>query len=352
MDIILTRFLYVKDEVMFSLWKSILLKNIDEALFWGYELYFSGFQEETFVLLIQLFYEFYLPYNIQSEIYLNNIVIEWLNNKKSDHLLGEYIENIVRRNSFVDGFVIKYNIASYDNETVKNHYIFGELEKISSSETEEQFIDWFISLSLLDQEEKNNLKNNLDYITQILCSLLPINSESNNIKILSILKSYAISQLFCIVCKPKLDKRFYMKLSNSDIKEYKNPIHINGKSRTIIKNKHIFRPIIDCKELFIFSRENQSKESHYEVINNWLYYTSKTPIWKKRIVKYNGIIDDSNKKIIFKTDDDSDNFHNFFGYELDEQPQYLQPCYHEEFTNDSEIFENLGFTFCSQKISL
>jgi hypothetical protein len=65
-DIILTRYLYVKDEVLFSLWKSILLKNIDEALFWGYELYYSGFQEETFVLLMKLYYEFYFPFIIRA----------------------------------------------------------------------------------------------------------------------------------------------------------------------------------------------------------------------------------------------------------------------------------------------
>jgi hypothetical protein len=351
-DIILTRYLYVKDEVLFSLWKSILLKNIDEALFWGYELYYSGFQEETFVLLMKLYYEFYFPFNIRAEYYLNNIIIEWLDNKKLDHLLGEFIENIIRRESLVDSFIIKYNITCYDNEIMKNHKLFGELVKISSCETEEQFINWFINFDAFEKEEKDNFKKNLDYITQILCCLLPITNTINDNKILSILKSYAISYLLYIICKPKLDRRFYMKLSESDTKPYKNPVHIKGKSRTIFKNLHIYTPNIDCKDLFYFSRIDQSIETHYELINNWLYYAVKSPIWKKRITKYNGRIDDNTHTIIFKTEDDCENFHSYFGYELDEQSKYIQPCFCTEFTNDSEIFENMGFTQCSQKIIL
>jgi len=45
---ILTRYLYNKDHVRVSLYWAILDKNQDEAFFWAYELFFSGFEEEAF----------------------------------------------------------------------------------------------------------------------------------------------------------------------------------------------------------------------------------------------------------------------------------------------------------------
>ena len=44
---VLTRYLYIKEDVLMSLLISILEKNYDQGLFWASELYFSGFQEEV-----------------------------------------------------------------------------------------------------------------------------------------------------------------------------------------------------------------------------------------------------------------------------------------------------------------
>ena len=46
--VILTRYLYNKTEVKQCLFLSLLEHNMDEALFWGYELYYSWFEEEAF----------------------------------------------------------------------------------------------------------------------------------------------------------------------------------------------------------------------------------------------------------------------------------------------------------------
>ena len=44
-DLVFTRYLYVKDEVRISLLVSILNKS-DDAIFWAYELFYSGFKTE------------------------------------------------------------------------------------------------------------------------------------------------------------------------------------------------------------------------------------------------------------------------------------------------------------------
>ena len=55
----LTRYLYSRIEVKQSLFISLLQKDISQSLFWGYELYYSGFQEETFDFMKSIHFAFH-----------------------------------------------------------------------------------------------------------------------------------------------------------------------------------------------------------------------------------------------------------------------------------------------------
>jgi hypothetical protein len=68
-DIVFTRYLYIKDEVRIALLVSILNKSND-AIFWGYELYYSGFKNELFELLWKIYYDFFATLNPAYEAYL------------------------------------------------------------------------------------------------------------------------------------------------------------------------------------------------------------------------------------------------------------------------------------------
>ena len=52
--IIFTRYLYLKDEVEIALLASLLNKK-DDALFWAFELYFSGFESELIEILWKIY---------------------------------------------------------------------------------------------------------------------------------------------------------------------------------------------------------------------------------------------------------------------------------------------------------
>jgi hypothetical protein len=52
---------------------------------------------------------------------------------------------------------------------------------------------------------------------------------------------------------------------------------------------------------------------------HWEYYAYNSPIWKNRFDKYDIIIDDENKKIVFNDDDEIESFYEQYGYEPDEQ---------------------------------
>ena len=66
--IIFTRYLYLKDEVEIALLASLLNKK-DDALFWAFELYFSGFESELIEILWKIYYEFYYSLNPSFECY-------------------------------------------------------------------------------------------------------------------------------------------------------------------------------------------------------------------------------------------------------------------------------------------
>jgi len=56
---ILTRYLYIKEDVWASLMMSVLNKDVDQTLFWVCEMYYSGFEEELAEYLIVLYIEFF-----------------------------------------------------------------------------------------------------------------------------------------------------------------------------------------------------------------------------------------------------------------------------------------------------
>ena len=59
---VLTRYLYIKEDVYISLVKSVFEKDYDQSLFWASELYFSGFQQET-IEFIHAIYTSYFESN-------------------------------------------------------------------------------------------------------------------------------------------------------------------------------------------------------------------------------------------------------------------------------------------------
>ena len=56
---ILTRHLYNKEDVLKVLFQSIIKKNKQRAMFWAFELYYSGFGEEVFQYLLQIYEKYF-----------------------------------------------------------------------------------------------------------------------------------------------------------------------------------------------------------------------------------------------------------------------------------------------------
>ena len=80
--LVFTQYLYIKDEVRIALLVSILNKK-EDAIFWAYELYYSGFQEELLDLIWKIYYDFFATLNPSYEHYLTKKHKELVNDKSN-----------------------------------------------------------------------------------------------------------------------------------------------------------------------------------------------------------------------------------------------------------------------------
>jgi hypothetical protein len=120
--LIFTRYLYSKEDVIHSLFIALLDKNCDEALFWAYELYYSGFQRETLDKLLNFYNEIYKKYN--SRMFTNFIMKQYnsWNTTNEDCIVGTIVWNLCYSNYDLSNFVelyFKYNVIHNKDNTNK-----------------------------------------------------------------------------------------------------------------------------------------------------------------------------------------------------------------------------------------
>jgi hypothetical protein len=106
--ILFTRYLYNKTEVKQSLFISLLNRNLDEAMFWAYELYFSGFDTDVFDYIINVYREAYSVLNPKLVLFFEQMVITWSKDKSSHWTIGSIITTLIYRDYDINSFVTTY----------------------------------------------------------------------------------------------------------------------------------------------------------------------------------------------------------------------------------------------------
>ena len=111
-----TRYLYSRIEAKQSLFISLLQKDASQALFWGYELYYSGFRSETFDFIQDIYHELYAELNPDLQSFMVTMMSEWndCDNNAMDCNLGSIIYTLSQREYNMVAFVkskLSYNIT-------------------------------------------------------------------------------------------------------------------------------------------------------------------------------------------------------------------------------------------------
>ena len=342
-NFIFTRYLYEKDEVKKTLLFAILKKNKEEAMFWVCELFYSGFLEELVELLWKIYYDFYATLNPSFEKILLKIVEKHLLTGKNEGTINTIIDYFVKLPFNVDIFIIEQLIKTgIEKDYLDSLSEFSKFKEVFNSWLEESD---YINLALYilkdckDSELDDIMEHSILYFTTEI--------EKNDVV-------KQIKQVNNISFKNKFSKRkiiltrimgFYsiknnlklgQKITSVVLKEVSD---VNSHYKTVshdFDNGRLFAYKIlrqECKYsidsnnyLSLFHLKRDTSDITQAYLNDWLYFASFSPIWKKRIYEFRGLIDTFKRKVIF-TEDDYDNyelFHNKYNYEPDEQTKEVQ----------------------------
>ena len=330
-----TRYVYEESEVEIALVIALLNKT-DDALFWAYELYYSGYITNLIELLWKIYYDFYATLNASFEKYLYN---KLKSGTIDAQILCSIINNFMIRPYTIDVFILRQLVKQLDSDV-------DEFEQITDLLHKEDFISlaYFI-LNSTTMDDVNIISNLIVFFNHAGLSLNNSNEMTSYNKITKVIpfinkRTVILSRMihwFVLVKKLKLGKKLFVHFEPAEIVMYETiqaDLTPQGKN-----SKYPLSPILQARNilaqaavysidqynylsLFKSKRETHNIEQAYTI--HWEYYASFSPLWQHRIQKCDGIIDHDSKSIIFDDDDDLELFHLYYGLDTEEQPRHVR----------------------------
>lgn len=336
---ILTRYLYIKDEVELSFITALLKKkNLQECYYWAFELYYSGF--DIVKLLWKIYFDFYYELNPIMECYMIKKLSSLEDNEKQVQIA---IMSVVRN---------IYRLKSSPNTFILRQYIKGDiLPSVVYVESDNKFH------KLLQSFEDQHIGDVCYYIKELL-DTTDVNDiiKSLNIKSLNqpttLYRTCPLHYLLAVICRlqapvSSLNKcNIFVKPNEADIdfihKVEHEPIPIIHKrgfdieqTYTTLGFKRYFKigETIGSFKLARWSLSNNKDkhEDNYKYLDflklnwfHWEYYAATgSPLWCERLANYNGTLDHTKQDIVFLNDQSKEEFYNLYAYEFDEQPNEI-----------------------------
>jgi hypothetical protein len=316
-NLTLTRYLYFADEVSLSLLDCLIAqRDLNEALFWMDELYSSGFVEKSWLLIWQIYFDFYAIIN---PLFMKKLSKYWKKSRTLENILY-IVKNLFHLNSSYQVFL--FRIKKYD--TPLTVYLPPSITK------QERIL----------QAIKYGHIANLRYLI-----------NNYNFANIDFLKNYFIDKKkssFEYFDYPKeLSENFtyYYILSHMELGETVKAKHIGrklteedkilsaevGKDDTIgwsrykvLSKKRLYTisEHIGCFErtrddVVVFDKRMVSLNEIYWYY--WLYFTQYTPLWAERIKTFEGKFNSKKLCVEFPDDEKSEKFYKKYNLEPDEQ---------------------------------
>ena len=337
-----TRYLYEKEEVKISLITSILNKKEDDALFWAFELFYSGFTGELTELIWDLYYNFYATMNPGFEKYLS-IKMKIQPTSECDDsdakLMASLISNFMIRPHTVDVFILRQMVKQYDFDinaqdiseiinlleaddfVMLAYLVMNTCEEIQLLEIYLCIIAYFKKMGL-----NLNSTHEVDSYNKITCVLANIINKQT--VLLSRIIHYSV-----LMKQIPLGKNLFIQIDLSEISMYETvePI-FRPRDGCLLPTLPAYKilpmatkfPIDEHNYLSLFQLKREKGDIVDAYRCNWEYHASFSPLWQERIKMYNGIIEHDRRKVTFSDDDDLENFYENYGLEPDEQKKETQ----------------------------
>jgi hypothetical protein len=341
-DLVFTRYLYVKDEVRVALLVSILNKS-DDAIFWAYELYYSGFKNELLGLIWKIYYDFFATQNPTFEQYLLKKHREIMESElDQDKLVSSIIQDLLFRPFNTDVFMLRNISENFELDITYHHDSESIIDLIESRKNFTQWIvnndyrsisQWILNvnnntinivdiynicLDIFQEDGLNLIKSKLakDFVSSLKLNM--------NVNIILLSK---IMSLFSKKEKLKKGKSIYINVEPEDIIPYETICGLDEIKHYKILEKVYICGIDDLKHLSLFKLKRNKYNLQEKYWYNWEYHASFSPIWSKRITQFGGYPNYTKQKIIFEEEPDDDlmqQFYTLYSLEPDEQIESLQ----------------------------
>ena len=331
--LVLTRFLYLFDEVCISFMTSILKKDsLDECYFWISELYLSGLHDKSWEFIWFLYYDFYYVKNPSLENYIS---------KKHSNgdlkSLMSVVKNFFKSQSSSEVFINRqYNM----NIKEITHIFRGKKPNWLTKHPSKfhailRFIDkklYHFAISSLPETITDELFQTIKTYFNIPDErfILLVDKFHQSMYDNKFHKLYALISLFIFNPDYHLSKKkIYMGSNESEYNEIMK--HNEPVPPSVNNNNHIYKTL-EYKRTYAIhpmcSSFNLLRDS-FEKLNDefwyhWEYHAYLTPIWFERFNRYDIIVDSEKKRIHFTDDDELESFYSQYGYEPDEQSTETQ----------------------------
>ncbi len=287
-QIILTNLLYLRDEVKIALLISLLNKN-ESAIFWAYELHYSGLTQDLFDLLEKIYYYFFATLNPKFKNFLNRKILEW-NEQKDIQVINAIVSNLLIRPFNLDIFILVHTCVSVKLPDSIDVSKWIEERKYST-------IAKYILHSSNEAEfsKLSTSSSRIEYLAEIMQQC----TEKKGIK--SGHKLYLQSHYIGLEIG---DKPILYKIMETHCKYGVNESELLGAFD--IRRPKIYKKLQELWRI------------------NWLYYACGSPVWLERVESYKGSLNNEKKSVIFPSEDLEEAFYNNFDLEPDEQKRETQ----------------------------
>jgi len=295
----LTRYLYNKSHVEYSLFLSLLNRDREQAKFWIYELYHSGFKRECFALVWKLYYQLYAGFFVNLEELLKRQTLEWMEDNSRDWTIGTIVENMARREPCIEfrRMFTKDRSAPPGLDAYVTQIL--EDETMDPQEALSQFTQKYGCFRVKGKKAYESFCDTLAKIP-MLCR-----------------REACAARLFTGVFLEDsgngFDRKVYVILGKDDVAQYKNKPFVQGKSWKILRRERKYNAEIPP--------DGEDTLANGET---WLSRAHESPVWRQRIEKYGGVL--VNGEIEFVNEDQEVQFDLWYNLEPDEQPTGIMSC--------------------------
>lgn len=338
-----TRYLYLKDEVELSLLVSLLNKK-DSAIYWAFELYYSGFEVELFQHLWKIYYDFYYTLNPSFQEYFVKKYKEWTKSCSNEEghrecIIALIVGDLLIRPHNLDVFMLRQAIGYYTPQK----------EDLLLPKAIPELLDTRDYLCIADFILERNPANIISTFKEVIAYFLKKGIKIDEEKVVKRWKKFAgyleidqkvqllafIMQNFSQLSDIKMGKKLYISVEQHDLVIYETifkSAETNHRAYKILPLAYLYA-IDEDNYLSLFKLErNKVLMDDPDGLRkiywyNWEYYASFSPVWLQRIQKCKGKHNHETKRIEFPEDEEIDwpeEFYSQYGYEPDEQKREIQ----------------------------